>query len=100
VPTLRSLYTKDRAHGLLVIGVHSPETPDERSKSYVQQSLAHQGIVWPVAIDNDFALWHALGVTVWPTELFFDRRGVLSKVIVGDSQDDDVRATVAALLRA
>src|SRR5689334_6943679 len=32
VPTLRSLYTKDRAHGLLVIGVHSPETPEERSK--------------------------------------------------------------------
>lgn len=100
VPTLRSLYAKDRQRGLVIIGVHSPETPDERSQKYVKQSLARQGITWPVAIDNDFALWHAFGVNVWPTQLFFDRRGVLRKTIQGDSQDDAVRATVAALLGA
>jgi thiol-disulfide isomerase/thioredoxin len=98
VPTFRALNAKDRARGLRVIGVHAPETPAERSRSYVEQSLARQGIVWPVAIDNDFALWHAYGVNAWPTELFFDRHGVLRKVIVGDSQDQEVRATVESLL--
>ena len=56
VPTLRWLYSNDRARGLRVIGIHAPETPAERSKAYVEQSLARQGVVWPVAIDNDFAL--------------------------------------------
>lgn len=98
VPTLRSLYSKDRARGLRVVGIHSPETPAERGRAYVVASLAQQGIVWPVAVDNDFALWHSYGVTAWPTELFFDRRGALRKVIVGDSQDGDVRATVESLL--
>ena len=46
------------------------------------------------AIDNDFALWRAYDTTAWPTELFFDRHGRLRKVIVGDLQDSDVRATV------
>jgi thiol-disulfide isomerase/thioredoxin len=98
VPTLRSLYSKDRSRGLTVVGIHSPETPAERSRPYVEQSLARQGIVWPVAIDNDFALWHAYNVQAWPTELFFDRHGTLRKIIVGDSQDQDVRTTVEALL--
>jgi len=98
VPTLRSLYAADRARGLRVIGVHAPETPAERSRTYVEQSFARQGIVWPVAVDNDFALWRAFGVDAWPTELFFDRHGRLRKVIVGDSQDGDVRATVRSLL--
>jgi peroxiredoxin len=98
VPTLRSLYSKDRARGLRVIGIHAPETPAERSRPYVEQSLARQGIVWPVVIDNDFALWHAYDVQAWPTQLFFDRHGELRKVIVGDSQDGEVRAEVETLL--
>jgi len=98
VPTLRSLDAKDRARGLRVVGIHAPETPAERSRAYVVQSLARQGIVWPVAIDNGFTLWRAYNVQAWPTELFFDRRGALRKIIVGDSQDDEVRATVESLL--
>jgi thiol-disulfide isomerase/thioredoxin len=98
VPTLRQLYTKDRARGLRVVGIHAPETPAERSRPYVEQSLARQGIIWPVAVDNGFALWQAYNVQEWPTELFYDRHGRLRKVIVGDGQDEDVRATAESLL--
>jgi thiol-disulfide isomerase/thioredoxin len=98
VPTLRALNASDRARGLRIVGVHAPETPPERSRPYVERSLAEQGITWPVAIDNAFALWNTYGVTAWPTELFFDRHGHFRTTIVGDSQDDRVRATVAELL--
>lgn len=98
VPTLRDLYARDRTRGLRVIGIHSPETPAERDRAYVVRSLAHQGITWPVAVDNSFALWRAYGVTAWPTQLFYDRQGRLRKIVVGDSQDARVRATVDMLL--
>ncbi len=98
VPTLRSLYATDRVRGLRIVGIHAPETPAEKGRPYVVQSLAQQRITWPVAVDNSFALWNAYGVTAWPTELFFDRSGLLRKTIVGDSQDAGVRATVDALL--
>jgi peroxiredoxin len=99
VPTLRSLYATDRTKGLEVVGIHSPETPAEKQRAYVTENLAQQGIVWPVAVDNAFSLWDAYGVTAWPTQLFFDRHGRLRKVIIGDSQDDQVRATAKALLQ-
>jgi peroxiredoxin len=98
VPTLRALYHQDRALGLRVVGIHSPETPSEKQRDYVIGELNRQGIVWPVAVDNSFALWNTYGVSAWPTELFFDRHGHLRRTIVGDSQDDDVKATVKQLL--
>lgn len=99
VPTLRQLYSDDQAKGLEIIGIHSPETPAEKQRGYVAENLRAQGIRWPVAVDNNFALWHAYGVNAWPTQLFFDRHGRLRKVIVGDSQDDQVRTTVEGLLQ-
>ena len=97
VPELRTLY-QNRGRGLAVVGIHAPETPAEQQRGYVVENLRRQGIVWPVAVDNSFALWNSYGVNAWPTQLFFDRHGRLRKVIVGDSQDEQVRSTVEALL--
>ena len=97
VPNLRALHRKPSAD-LAIIGIHSPETPYERDRAHVIASLKSQGITWPVTIDNDFRLWHAYGVEYWPTQLIFDRKGVLRKTIVGDSQDDDVDTAVKALI--
>ncbi len=97
VPELRELYSSERSRGLAIIGIHSPETPEEKQPAYVAENLRAQGIVWPVAVDNQFSLWKAYGVEAWPTQLIFDRHGRLRKTIVGDSQDRLVRSTVEAL---
>ena len=98
VPELRSLYGHDRHRGLAIVGVHAPETPAERDRSYVVESLQRQGIAWPVAIDNAFGIWNQYGVSAWPTQLIFDRHGRLRQTVVGDSQDAVVGATVEELL--
>jgi hypothetical protein len=64
----------------------------------VVPTLRAQGITWPVAIDNSFAIWNAYGVDAWPTQPFFDRTGKLRATIVGDSQDDAVDRIVQKLL--
>jgi len=97
VPELRHVFRADRAD-VVIVGIHSPETPYERDRSNVVANLRAQGIEWPVAIDNSFALWNAYGVEAWPTQLFFDRKGRLRKTVVGDSQDDAVEQTIRALV--
>jgi thiol-disulfide isomerase/thioredoxin len=98
VPELQRLRRQYGSDDLVIIGVHTPELQSDYVRSNVEQNLAIQGITWPVAIDNDQKLWNAYGVNAWPTQLFFDRNGRLRKTIVGDSQDDDVSATVRALV--
>jgi thiol-disulfide isomerase/thioredoxin len=97
VPNLRALNAK-QAGDLVIVGIHSPETPFETNRANVVANLKTQGITWPVAIDNSFAIWHAYGVDAWPTQLFFDRTGKLRATIVGDSQDDAVDRIVQKLL--
>jgi len=97
VPNLRALYRKGDK-GLVIVGVHSPETPYEKDRANVAENLKAQGIAWPVAIDNSFAIWNAYGVDAWPTQLLFDRHGRLRRTIVGDSQDGDLDAAIKALL--
>jgi thiol-disulfide isomerase/thioredoxin len=97
VPNLRALNAKKRSD-LVIVGVHAPETPYETNHAHVVENLRAQGITWPVAIDNSFAIWNAYGVDAWPTQLFFDRTGALRATIVGDSQDDAVDRIVQKLL--
>jgi thiol-disulfide isomerase/thioredoxin len=97
-PNLRSLYRDKPRADLVIISVHSPETPVEKNRENLIASLKEQGIVWPVAVDNDFSIWNAYGVAAWPTQMIFDRSGQLRKTIVGDSQDDAVDAEIDRLI--
>ncbi len=98
-PNLRSLARTKASDGLAIVGIHSPETAYEHGRSAVVTNLRALGVTWPVAIDNDFALWNAYHIESWPTQLIFDRRGTLRKTVIGDSQDALVNQTVDALLK-
>lgn len=93
-PTLRALH---RRPNVIVIGVHTPETSYERERAHIVDKLAELGVTWPVVLDDDQRVWNAFGIEAWPTQLFFDRNGTLRHTVVGDSQDNDVLATVAKL---
>jgi hypothetical protein len=97
-PNLRALW-RARSKGVEILGIHSPETSYERDRSEVISHLASLGVIWPVAIDNDFALWRAYNIEYWPTQMIFDRRGKLRNVVIGDSQDETVNAAIDVLLR-
>jgi thiol-disulfide isomerase/thioredoxin len=98
VPELRRLRAGLPATDFQIVGVHSPETPFERDRGNVVAALAEQGITWPVAVDNDFAIWHAYRMEYWPTQMIFDRSGRLRKTIIGEGQDSIVESTVRSLL--
>lgn len=68
VPELKRL-NAEHSPDLAIVGIYSPETPYERQRENVVAHLRAQGITWPVAVDNDFALWKAYGVEYWPTQL-------------------------------
>jgi thiol-disulfide isomerase/thioredoxin len=97
-PNLRSLYSTTSRSDLVVLSVHSPETPYEHDRANLLASLSDQGIKWPVIVDNDFAVWNAFGVSAWPTQMIFDRHGVLQKTVVGEGSDAEINAEVAKLI--
>lgn len=98
VPELRSLRARYPAKDLLIVGIHTPETPFERVRANLIRALEAQGISWPVAIDNNEKLWSAYRTQYWPTQLIFDRHGRLRTTVIGEGQDAEVASTVATLV--
>jgi cytochrome c biogenesis protein CcdA/thiol-disulfide isomerase/thioredoxin len=75
IPYVRGWYERYRDDGLVVIGVHAPEFAFERNPENVIQAVQNLGIRYPVALDNDYAVWKALKNNYWPAHYFFDAQG-------------------------
>src|SRR5882757_9889567 len=61
LPYLRAWAGKYSGHGLAVIGVHTPEFPFERDPDNVRRAVQEMKIDYPVATDNNYAVWRAFG---------------------------------------
>jgi cytochrome c biogenesis protein CcdA/thiol-disulfide isomerase/thioredoxin len=75
LPYVKSWYERYRAQGLVVIGVHAPEFAFEKDAQNVARAVRDLGITYPVALDNDYAIWKAFDNHYWPAHYFIDAQG-------------------------
>lgn len=75
LPYMRAWTKKYKAHGLLVIGVHTPEFAFEHDIENVRRAVQEMHIEYPVAIDNDYAIWDAFDNHYWPALYVVDAQG-------------------------
>ena len=75
LPTIKAWAEKYKDQGLVVIGVHAPEFAFERDPANVRRAVKDLGIAYPVAIDNDYAIWRAFENEYWPAHYFIDAEG-------------------------
>ena len=97
-PELQRLRAAYGSRDLAIVGVHAPETAEEHVHANVVQALRAQNISWPVLFDDNFSVWNNYGVQAWPTQLVFDRKGVLRATYVGEGYDAQLARTVSTLI--
>jgi thiol-disulfide isomerase/thioredoxin len=100
LPHVTELYAKYKDRGLVVIGIHTPEFPFERSASNVQAALKRHGITYPVAQDNDLQTWNAWRNQYWPAQYIVDQSGKIVFQHDGEGQYEQLDRTIARLLNA
>src|SRR6266516_404019 len=77
LPYVRAWAEKYRVHGVLTIGVHSPEFSFEHDLENVRRAARDMRVDYPIAIDNDFAIWRAFTNHYWPALYLVDAQGHL-----------------------
>jgi cytochrome c biogenesis protein CcdA/thiol-disulfide isomerase/thioredoxin len=75
LPYVKTWYARYRDQGLVVIGVHAPEFAFEKNEANVTRAVHDLGITYPVALDNDYAIWSAFNNQYWPAHYFIDAQG-------------------------
>jgi thiol-disulfide isomerase/thioredoxin len=98
LPFVKSWYAKYKDHGLVVIGVHAPEFAFEKDPGNVRRAVKDLGIAYPVALDNDYAIWQAFNNQYWPAHYFVDATGRIRSHHFGEGDYDGSEQTIRRLL--
>jgi cytochrome c biogenesis protein CcdA/thiol-disulfide isomerase/thioredoxin len=98
LPFVESWYEKYKDHGLVVIGVHAPEFAFEKDPNNVRRAVADLKVTYPVALDNDYAIWQAFNNQYWPAHYFIDATGRIRGHHFGEGNYDESEQTLRKLL--
>jgi thiol-disulfide isomerase/thioredoxin len=98
LPYLRAWAEKYGDQGLVVIGVHTPEFEFEKDAENVRRAVRALGIEYPVATDDEYAVWREFRNNAWPALYFIDVQGRVRYRHVGEGAYDRIEKTIQELL--
>jgi cytochrome c biogenesis protein CcdA/thiol-disulfide isomerase/thioredoxin len=98
LPYTKAWYERYRDDGLVVIGVHAPEFAFEKDEGNVRRAVEQLGVRYPVALDNDFAIWKSFNNRYWPAHYFIDAQGQVRGHHFGEGGYEESERLVRALL--
>ena len=97
-PYVRAWSQAYRDDGLIVIGVHTPEFSFEHEIDLVRQATKERAIDYPVAADNDYAIWSAFDNHYWPALYFVDADGIIRDQHFGEGRYEQSERVIQRLL--
>lgn len=75
LPYVKDWYRQYHEQGLVVIGIHTPEFDFEKDLENVRAAVLRDGILYPVALDNQFATWLNFNNHYWPAHYLINKQG-------------------------
>jgi thiol-disulfide isomerase/thioredoxin len=97
-PYVRAWSQAYRDDGLVVIGVHTPEFSFEHEIDRVRHATTERNIGYPVAVDNDYAIWSAFDNHYWPALYFVDAHGIIRDNHFGEGRYEQSERVIQRLL--
>ncbi|SDV11098.1 cytochrome c biogenesis protein DipZ [Pseudomonas mucidolens] len=98
LPYVKNWAQKYEKDGLVVIGVHTPEYGYERIIDNVKDQVKKLGITFPVAIDNNYAIWRNFDNQYWPAHYLIDAKGQVRYTHFGEGRYDTQEKVIQRLL--
>ena len=97
-PYVRAWSRAYAGDGLTVVGVHTPEFGFESDLGNVRRAAAELQVGYPIAVDNDYAIWNGFGNHYWPARYFLDARHRIRHHRFGEGDYADSERVLQRLL--
>ncbi len=98
LPYVRAWAEKYRSQGLVVIGVHAPEFAFEKDLANVRREVREQRVDYPVAVDNDMAIWRGFDNNYWPALYLVNAEGQVRYHHFGEGEYAEAERAIQQLL--
>jgi DNA-binding beta-propeller fold protein YncE len=80
-------YLENKYHdGVVVIGIHGPRFPSEKTSDHLQKAINRSQVRHPVINDDELHLWRTYGIRTSPTIVVIDPRGVIVGAVSGENK--------------
>jgi thiol-disulfide isomerase/thioredoxin len=86
-------------HGLVTVGVHTPEFPFERDVDNVREAAKDMAVEYPIALDSAYAIWDAFSNRYWPAVYIADSQGRIRHHHFGEGGYEECEGVIQRLLR-
>ena len=96
---VRAWAEKYENHGLVTVGVHTPEFPFERGVDNVREAAKDMAVEYPIALDSEYAIWDAFSNRYWPAVYIADTQGQIRHHQFGEGGYEECERIVQRLLR-
>ena len=96
---VRAWAEKYADHGLVVVGVHTPEFPFEQDVDNVREAAKEMRVEYPIALDSDYAVWRAFDNNYWPAVYIADSGGRIRHNQFGEGGYEECERVIQGLLR-
>jgi hypothetical protein len=100
LPYVRAWADKYADKGLAVIGIQTPEFEFEGELDNVERAIKEMDVRYPIAVDNDYAIWQAFDNHYWPALYFVDDQGQIRHHHFGEGEYEESEMVLQMLLRA
>lgn len=100
LPYVRAWAEKYKDQGLVVIGVHAPEFAFEKEIDSVRHAAKVMRVEYPIAIDNEHAIWRAFKNQYWPATYLTDSKGRIRNYHFGEGDYEQSERVIQQLLAA
>ncbi len=98
LPYVRAWAEKYKDQGLVVIGAHTPEFSFEHNVANVRRAAQDMRVEYPIAIDNDYAVWRGFENHYWPALYFVDAQGWVRHMQFGEGEYEASEMIIKRLL--
>jgi thiol-disulfide isomerase/thioredoxin len=98
LPYVRAWAERYQDQGLVVIGVHTPEFDVEHDLDNVRQAAKDLQVPYPIAVDNDYAIWTGFDNHYWPALYLVDAQGQIRHHRFGEGDNEPSEMVMQQLL--
>ena len=98
LPYVKSWHDKYADHGLVILGVHTPEFEFEKVYENVVAATEKFELEYPVVQDNEFNTWNAFSNRYWPAKYLIDHEGRIRYSHFGEGAYDETEMKIREIL--
>ena len=98
LPYIKTWHDKYADHGLVILGVHTPEFEFEKVYENVVAASEKFGLEYPIVQDNEFNTWNAFRNRYWPAKYLIDHEGRIRYSHFGEGAYDETEVKIREIL--